>query len=105
MTSVSFPAFTTNYEYNAGNYGIYIYANPNLASISWPNFQVMYGDGDLHNNKLPSSEVNALLAKFRTMSLSYVNLYLKQIPAAPPTGQGITDKNYLISQGVYVDTD
>ncbi len=105
MTSVSFPAFITNYEYQASNYQIFISVNPNLTSISFPNFQVMYGYGYFDNNKLPSSQVNALLAKFRTMSLSYVNLFLKQIPAAPPTGQGIIDKNYLIGQGVYVDTD
>jgi len=105
MTSVSFPALITNYDFQATTYGIYIYANPNLTSISWPNFQVMSGYGNLYNNKLPSSEVNALLAKFRTMTLQYVNLYLKQIPAAPPTGQGITDKNYLLGIGVYVDTD
>ena len=104
ITSVSFPALITNYEYQ-NNFGININTNPNLSSISWPNFQVMYGYGELYNNKLPSSQVNALLAKFRTMSLSYTNLYLKQIPAAPPTGQGITDKNYLIGLGIYVDTD
>ena len=105
MTAVSFPVFATNYEYNVSASGINISANPNLTSISWPNFQVMSGYGNLYNNKLPSSEVNALLAKFRTMTLQYVNLYLKQIPAAPPTGQGITDKNYLLGIGVYVDTD
>ena len=108
MSSVSFPAFITNYEYNASLTGINIYTNPNLTSISWPNFQVMYGECNLKNNKFPSSEVNALLAKFRVMSLYYGYvpvIYLKQIPAAPPTGQGIADKNYLISTNIYVETD
>ena len=107
MTSISFPAFITTYEYQVtGSLGIY--SNPNLTSISWPNLQVC-NYGYFENNKLPSSQVNALLAKFRTITVpnnsGVAYLYLMQIPAAPPTGQGIIDKNYLIGLGVYVYTD
>ena len=107
MTSVSFPAFITTYEYPVTG-SLAINSNPNLTSISWPNLQVC-NYGYFENNKLPSSEVNALLAKFRTVTVPSGSgspyLYLKQIPAAPPTGQGITDKNYLIGLCVYVYTD
>lgn len=108
ITSVSFPSLITVHDFESPTPGyLYIAANPNLTSISWPNFfagTTKYSD--LHNNKLPSSEVNAILAKYRATPPGVgSDLYLRQIPAAPPTGQGITDKNFLISAGTMVDTD
>jgi hypothetical protein len=106
LTSASFPVYASNYEFNVGNYQVYINGNPNLTAVSLPNLQVIYGSCYFDNNKLPSSEVNALLAKFRSIPTSNLQaLYLKQIPAAPPTGQGIIDKNYLVGVGVTVVTD
>ena len=105
ITSLSFPSLINNNNPQL-NGTMYIAVNPNLTSISWPNFQAVNNNySSLNNNKLPSSEVNAILAKFRATPLSSGTLSLKQTPAAPPTGQGITDKNYLISEGVYVDSD
>ena len=49
-------------------------------------------------NKLPSSEINGLLTTFvslGTTPLSNINLS-NQNPSAPPTGQGIIDKDILI---------
>jgi hypothetical protein len=59
-------------------------------------------------NHLSSSTINAHLAKLvannvTTGTRSYTSL--SQTPAAPPTGQGITDKATLISRGWSVSTD
>ncbi|MEO6489976.1 MAG: hypothetical protein ABIO04_08570 [Ferruginibacter sp.] len=106
ITSVSFPSLITIYDIQVSSY-VYIGLNPNLTSISWPNFvagTTKYST--LSNNKLPTSEVNAILAKYRATPPGIgSDLFLMQTPAAPPTGQGITDKNYLISQGTNVVTD
>lgn len=106
ITSISFPSLITVYDIQANSY-LYIGLNPNLTSISWPNFVAATTKySTLSNNKLPTSEVNAILAKWRaTPPAVGGDLYLRQTPAAPPTGQGITDKNYLISQGITVDTN
>ena len=106
MSSISFPSLFTVYDINVNSY-LQINYNPNLTSISFPNFvagTTKYSN--LSNNKLSTSEVNAILAKYRaTPPVVGGDLYLRQNPAAPPTGQGITDKNYLISHGITVDTD
>ena len=54
-----------------------------------------------------ASQINSLLNKFLTISpLSGKNIELTdQIPVAPPTGQGIIDKQTLINQGNTVITD
>ncbi|MEP7165299.1 MAG: hypothetical protein ABI741_11435 [Ferruginibacter sp.] len=107
ITSLSFPSLIANNNPQfTGVLGITF--NPNLTSISWPNFQAINNNyASLNNNKLPSSQVNAILALFRATLTVFGSgsLYLRQTPAAPPTGQGITDKNYLISQGIFVDSD
>ncbi|MDD5698122.1 MAG: hypothetical protein PHH77_05850 [Victivallaceae bacterium] len=59
-------------------------------------------------NHLTSAMVNAHLAKLvagnvTTGTRSYTSL--SQTPAAPPTGQGITDKATLISRGWDISTD
>lgn len=62
----------------------------------------------LNWNELTAQSINDLLAYFvsitpaitgKTISLSY------QMPLTPPSGQGITDKNTLISNGNNVETD
>jgi len=59
------------------------------------------------SNTLASDEINSLLAHFVTLlpdAPSYI--YLNgQTPSAPPTGQGITDRATLISNGIEVVTD
>ena len=61
----------------------------------------------LPNNNLPSGEVNSALAQCvvaDTGGGGTLNLG-GQTPAAPPTGQGITDKNTLVAAGWTVTTD
>ena len=54
-----------------------------------------------------TSQINSLLNKFLTISpINGKNIELAyQIPVAPPTGQGIIDKQALINQGNTVITD
>ena len=107
ITSLSFPVLIANNNPQFTG-ALYIALNPNLTSISWPNFQAINNNyANLNNNKLPSSQVNTILALFRATLTVFGSgtIYLRQTPAAPPTGQGITDKNYLIGVGVYVDSD
>jgi hypothetical protein len=60
----------------------------------------------LGSNSLSSSVINNLLAKFVSVPLfSGSTIIFAQIPAAPPTGQGIIDKNTLISNGNNIQTD
>jgi transcription elongation factor Elf1 len=59
-------------------------------------------------NHLSSATINAHLAKLvagnvDAFTMSYTST--SQTPAAPPTGQGITDKATLISRGWSVSTD
>lgn len=81
--------------------------NPQLTSIGIPNLSTFLGNVNyFSNNHLPSSEVNNILNKMLTvLPASGKSIYLKQLPAAPPTGQGITDKAALISSGNTVNTD
>ena len=60
---------------------------------------------DVHNNQLPSTQINKLLSELVTNGLSDGLLYIPQAPAAPPTGQGVIDKATLISRGWTVTTD
>lgn len=104
LTSLSFPALAT--IMNASN--ISISSNANLTSISFNNLGSFSIENiSLNNNKLPSAAVNNLLNKFATMNPlpASSTFNLKQIPAAPPTGQGITDKATLIAASNTVTTD
>jgi hypothetical protein len=88
--------------------------NANLTSISWP---LLDGVGtdligtptmlNLGNNRLPSSEINAVLAKLVSIAPPLINrkMDMKQTPAAPPTGQGLTDKATLVARPNVVNTD
>jgi hypothetical protein len=103
-TSLSFPALTS-----LGVGQLNIAGCPNLASLSFPSLtsaqsNVFY----LNYNKFNSSQVNALLAKFVSLTPAIIQrefYFDHQTPVAPPTGQGITDKATLIlnSNTVYTD--
>lgn len=106
LASITFPALTSIAGYNQCN----IYRNANLTSISFPSLASFQNvDFSLGNNKLPSTVVNALLHMFVTTNPIPVNrtFSLQQIPAAPPTGQGISDKATLVGvpYSNYITTD
>ena len=100
MASISFPVLATV----SGE--LSISDNLSLTSIGLPlltscNSIYFYG------NKLPSSQINALLNKFLTVTPAtgkHISLS-GQTPPAPPTGQGIIDKQTLINAGNSVSTD
>ena len=61
---------------------------------------------DCGSNKLPSSEINWALSQLVAAGLPNGTFdSAGQTPAATPTGQGVTDKNTLISNGWTVTTD
>lgn len=121
LTSISFPVLTTISEIN-------IHENPIMTSISFPmlaNVKNELGiDGNLsltsiglpllsncgsiylNGNALPSLQINTLLNKFLTVTPANKFIYIhSQTPPAPPTGQGIIDKQTLINAGNTVSTD
>lgn len=99
LTSVSLPALTNCNE-------LAINSNPLLTSIAIPVINSGI-DFRFYYNALSTSTINLLLNKMLTVS-SAINkqVYLHgQNPPAPPTGQGILDKQTLISAGNNVQTD
>ncbi|MFY8214303.1 MAG: hypothetical protein ACOVKJ_07570 [Flavobacterium sp.] len=99
LTSISLSALTS-----ADN--ISITRNPTLTSISLPALTSNYGIY-LSYNAITTNNINSLLNKLLTVSPTvqkYVGLN-SQTPPAPPTGQGIIDKQTLINAGNTVSTD
>ena len=99
LTTVSFPALT-NSTY------IYIYNNPLLTTVSFPDLTNNRSFG-LGSNALSIATINSLLNKMLSVLPStgkYIDL-LGQNPPAPPTGQGLIDKQTLIDSGNQVITD
>ena len=99
LTSITLPALTSTSFMN-------IVSNPLLTSISLPALttgSTIY----LNNNALTTTNINALLNKMLTVSPTVAkNIQLgSQTPPAPPTGQGIIDKQTLINSGNTVYTD
>jgi hypothetical protein len=99
LTSLSFPSLSSC-DY------IVVQANPLLTSISFPaltNSSLII----LSYNALTTTNVNALLNKMLTVSPTVVKrIELQdQTPPAPPTGQGLIDKQTLINAGNEVSTD
>jgi hypothetical protein len=88
---------------NSGNISILL--NRSLTSLSFPsliNTPVI----DLKSNALTTNTVNSLLNKFLTVLPLSKNISLnQQSPSAPPTGQGIIDRQTLRNAGNYVTTD
>ncbi|MCI9845063.1 hypothetical protein [Flavobacterium pectinovorum] len=101
LTSISFPLLTKSKELS-------FRLNPLLTSIDLPSLSfVRNSEGiSFRHNALPSSQVNLILSRLLnlTSQQNYIELH-NQNPAAPPTGQGITDKATLISKGNIVTTD
>jgi hypothetical protein len=101
LTTVDLSAVTNLLE-------IYVNNNPALSSINLASLNFVYWDIHLEGNAFPSSQINALLHKFLTLSTAGKIKYIVlngQTPPAPPTGQGIIDKAALISAGWSVTTD
>jgi hypothetical protein len=87
-------------------------ANNAFSSNPFPNLTSITGGSNanfnLSNNKLSVSAVNNILLKLvnisPTLTGKFINLN-NQTPIAPPSGQGITDKATLITNGNTVTTD
>jgi hypothetical protein len=82
--------------------------NPSLTTIEIPNWSVAgtasTGRMELVNNALSATCVNAILARMVAIGFSS-ELRLQGGTNAAPTGQGITDKATLISNGATVTTN
>lgn len=122
LTSILFPALTTISEFG-------VFKNPIITSITFPiltnisrelnisdnlsltaiGFPLLTSCNNIYfyGNKLPSSQINAILNKFLAVAPAtgkQITLS-NQTPLAPPTGQGIIDKQTLINAGNSVYTD
>jgi hypothetical protein len=105
LQSLSIPSINT---IQGGSFNIYDNA---LTSFSLPAYNYngpipLYFN--VSGNQLGSSSVNELLAQFTAISPPISGWTIKlegQTPAAAPTGQGIIDKNTLISNANTVITD
>ena len=105
LLSISFPSLTSLTSTTAGSS---ISVCPNLVSISLNALTGFVNPSfSFQGNKLPSSQVNTLLNKFVSITPPITNrtFDLWQSIAAPPTGQGITDKATLIARPNTVNTD
>lgn len=102
ITQLDFPSLT-NARFNIiDNNTLDAVSFPNLQTIQYPNEPIIFTD-----NKLSSNSVNYILNKLLTVtpnSGKLIYLY-NQNPSAPPTGQGIIDKQLLINSGNTVFTD
>lgn len=126
FANLSFPALTTTT-------GLYIDNISGISTISFPSLSAISGDilirgcGNLSsvnlnaynynnftgtsvnfsNNLLPTTEVNAILNKLvnAVPIIRFIDILLVQTVPAPPTGQGIADKNILISRNNQVFTN
>jgi hypothetical protein len=101
LTTLSFPAYTSGY----GEF--FIDENATLTSLSFPILKSAAYYISFSSNALPSSQINTILNKLLTVTPAtqkYINLG-GQIPPAPPTGQGIINKQTLINAGNTVFTD
>jgi hypothetical protein len=84
---------------------LYIGFNVSLTNLSFPMLEYCE-DIYLGYNAINSSSVNSILNKFLTvLPLEGKRIFLGQNPPAPPTGQGIIDKQSLIDSGNSVYTD
>lgn len=87
---------------------LYIHDNPNLTTIILSSFDFSQYQEDLrlNDNALSSTVVNQILAQLVADNVIGIEINLHgQTPAAPPTGQGIIDKQTLIGNGNTVTTD
>ena len=123
LTSISFPSLTYSSQLNISSnnalvsvdiptlaitQGIDIDQNHLLFSISISALQKIGDNFYLNDNALTSAKINSILARLVNINPSVTGQYINlsnQTPAAPPTGQGITDKATLIANGNSVYTD
>jgi hypothetical protein len=106
LTSVNF----SNVQTFSGT--IMIINNPVLTNLVFPTVIAM-GEGFYHlevqcqNNALPSEMINDILHKLLTFTFVSSNYYQmnNQNPPAPPTGQGVMDKETLVAMPNTVITD
>jgi len=100
LTSINFPALTTIKDQ------VGINDNTKLTSIGLPAL-LNSNSLDLAGNAFSSSQINTILNKMLSIAPATGKyIYLNtQIPSAPPTGQGIIDKQTLIDTGNVVYTD
>lgn len=103
LTTVNFPLLRSIKDINATY-------NPKLTFIGISSLTSIgddYANLRFNNNALPSSQINTILNKFLTVTpATGKQITLSgQTPPAPPTGQGIIDKQTLINSGNSVTTD
>ena len=99
LTTLSLPQLTTCNDYFScsNNISLTSLSLPVLSSVNY--FYV-------NSNALNSTAINSFLALFVSWTNFPNNIHMHdQTPAAPPTGQGIIDKQTLIDAGVTVMTD
>jgi hypothetical protein len=87
-----------------------ILGNSSLTNIDLPNLTniVSGGQNYFSSNQLSSTSVNLILDRFVNSITPITSGFIflnNQVPPAPPTGQGLTDKTILQGQGVNVFTD
>jgi hypothetical protein len=100
LSSLSFPSLL-NFS------GVRISYNPSLSTLTFPSLTTINSSLDFKYNALSTSNINSLLNKMLTvapLTSKYIN-FSNQTPPAPPTGQGIIDKQTLIDAGNTVITD
>jgi len=105
LSVISFPALTDCYL----QHGLSVGNCPNLSSVVLGNLSSFNGTQlFIWGGKLSSTNVNALLNNFANIMPALTNrtIYVESMtPPAPPTGQGIVDKDFLIANGNSVTTD
>ncbi len=106
LPSLSFPSLT---KLTDSLNGSGVFSCPNLHSVTLNNLGIFKNTlFQVVNSSLPSSQVNYLLSKFVSINPPITNksiLLYQNTPLAPPTGQGISDKATLITNGNTVQTD
>ena len=109
LATIDIPNLTTIKLVNIQNNNVLVTIDiPNLTSfVSILSMWEVSKQVNISNNALPSSQINWWLNKLTTInSISGIILDLSnQNPPAPPTGQGLLDKQTLIDNGYNVITD
>jgi hypothetical protein len=105
LQAITLPSYTTTKGFDFSN-------NSFLTTISLPSLTIDITEANYTfraiSNKLSVTNVNYLLNKLVSISPALTGKYIElygQNPIAPPSGQGITDKNTLIANGNNVYTD
>ncbi len=109
LATVNLPLVNTIGTSTTSNNSISLYIQSSmLTNFSLPSLTTLFGSISLPQNKLTSANVNGLLAKLVSITPNITGRFISlsgQSPSAPPTGQGLTDKATLISNGNSVSTD